>query len=365
MSATFHTANQVEFKGFALTDPSAWSDLSLISYKPKTFRDEDVELVISHCGVCGSDVHTLTQGWGNIRLPLVPGHEIVGKVTRVGSKVTEFKVGDRVGVGAQIGSCMQCRACKSDNENYCLKMIDTYNDVYPDGVITQGGYSTAIRAHERFVFKIPDAVESRHAASMFCAGLTVYSPLRTNGVGPGTRVGVMGIGGLGHYAVLFAKAMGAEVWAFTHSPSKLEDAKKMGADHVISTHDEDFYKPLEGTLDILISTIDVFRPDRPLKSYLSMLFVHGKFINVGLPDKNNPLPTMHAFDLQPNGCFIGGSHIGSKAECMEMLKLAAEKGVKPWIQEVPMSQAKVAVEAVRSGEVRYRYVLTQDIVPFE
>lgn len=219
---------------------------------------------------------------------------------------------------------------------------------------------------------------------MLCAGLTVFSPLRTNGAGPGKKVGVIGIGGLGHYAVLFAKALGAEVYAFTHSASKLEDAKKMGADHVISTHAEvrrsrtpytqmisthsiaqDFYKPYQGELDLLISTIDVFRPDRPLKTYLSMLFVHGKFINVGLPDHDNPLPPMHAFDLQPNGAFIGGSHIGSKVECMEMLKLAAEKGVKPWIQEVPMSQAKVAIEAVRAGNVRYRYVLTQDIAPVE
>ncbi|KAF9821676.1 hypothetical protein IEO21_00522 [Rhodonia placenta] len=351
----------VEFKGFALTDPAAWNELSLYSYKPKTFLDEDVELAITHCGVCGSDVHTLTQGWGNTRLPLVVGHEIVGNVTRVGAKVTEFKVGDRVGIGAQIGSCMQCRRCQTGNENYCLKLIDTYNDVYADGVVTQGGYSTAIRAHERFVFKIPDAIESKDAASMFCAGLTVFSPLKANGAGPGKKVGVVGIGGLGHYAVLFAKALGAEVYAFTHSLSKLEDAKKMGADHVISTHDEDFYKPYQGELDLIISTIDVFRPDRPLKVYLSMLFVHGKFINVGLPNNDNPLPPMHAFDLQPNGAFIGGSHIGSKTECLEMLELAAEKGVKPWIQEVPMSQAKVAIEAVKSGKVRYRYVLTQDI----
>ncbi|KZT11120.1 GroES-like protein [Laetiporus sulphureus 93-53] len=353
----------LEFKGYAMTDPDQYSALSLISYQPKTFQEDDVEIAITHCGVCGSDVHTLSQGWGNSRLPLVVGHEIIGKVTRVGSKVKDFKVGDRAGVGAQIGSCMDCKRCKTDNENYCLKMIDTYNDVYPDGVIAQGGYSTGIRAHQRFVFKIPDAIESRHAASMFCAGLTVYSPLKYNGCGPGKKVGVLGIGGLGHYAVLFAKAMGAEVYAFTHSESKLEDAKKMGADHVISTHNDDFHKPLEGELDILISTADVFREDRPFKSYLSMLFVHGKFINVGLPNRDNPLPRMHAFDLQPNGVFIGGSHIGNKLECQEMLELAAEKGIKPWIEELPMSQAKAAIEGVKSGKVRYRYVLTQDIAP--
>ncbi|CCM04509.1 uncharacterized protein FIBRA_06690 [Fibroporia radiculosa] len=358
--------SELEFKGYALTDPAAWNEFSLVSYPPKTFLADDVELAITHCGICGSDVHTLTQGWGGLsHLPLVVGHEIIGIVKRVGANVSEFKPGDRVGVGAQIASCMECKRCKSGNENYCMKMIDTYNDVYPDGVITQGGYSTAIRAHQQFVFHIPEAIASKDAATMLCAGLTVFSPLLRNDAGPGKKVGVIGIGGLGHYAVLFAKALGAEVYAFTHSPSKLDDAKKMGADHVISTHDDDFYKAYDGELDILISTIDVFRPDRPLKVYLSMLGVHGKFINVGLPDHNNPLPPMHAFDLQPNGAFIGGSHIGSKTECLEMLRVAAERGVKPWIEELPMSQAKVAIEAVRSGKVRYRYVLTQDIAPVQ
>ncbi|KZT74064.1 GroES-like protein [Daedalea quercina L-15889] len=349
----------VEFKGYALTDPSAWSTFNLVNYQPKTFQEDDVELAITHCGVCGSDVHTLSQGWGTTgTLPLVVGHEIVGIATRVGANVKEFKVGQRVGVGAQIGSCMKCKRCKHGNENYCLDgMIDTYNSYYPDGVFAQGGYSTAIRAHQQFVFAIPDAIESKDAASMFCAGLTVYSPLRRNGAGPGKKVGVMGIGGLGHYAVLFAAAMGAEVYVFTHSESKLDDAKKMGATRA------DFYKPFIGELDILISTIDVFRPDRPLKTYMSMLDVHGKFINVGLPDSDNPLPQMHAFDLQPSGAFIGGSHIGSKDDCNAMLKLAAEKNVKPWIQELPMSRAKEAVENVKAGKVRYRYVLTQDIAP--
>ncbi|EED77109.1 predicted protein [Postia placenta Mad-698-R] len=348
-------STQVEFKGYALTDPKRWSDLEVVSFKPKTFKSDDVEIAITHCGVCGSDVHTLTQGWGESKLPLVVGHEIVGKATRVGDNVKDIKVGDRVGVGAQIGSCMSCRECKSDYENYCANGIPTYNGEYPDGVVSQGGYATAIRAHQQFVFPIPDEIESRHAASMLCAGLTVYSPLRTHGAGPGKRVGVIGIGGLGHYAILWAKAMGAEVYAFTHDHGKMEDIKKMGADHV------DYHKPLARTLDLLVSTRDVFNPEMSLDAYLSMLYVHGKFITVGIPDANNPLPAIHPFSLAPNGCMIGGSAIGSKKECLEMLELARSKGVQPWIEEIPMHDVKKALEGLKQNKVRYRYVLTQDI----
>ncbi|EMD37733.1 hypothetical protein CERSUDRAFT_105645 [Gelatoporia subvermispora B] len=354
-------AKQLQFKGYALTDPSRWTDLKITEFKPKNFEPEDVEIAITHCGVCGSDVHTLTQGWGESKLPLVAGHEIAGKVVRVGDKVTEFKPGDRVGVGAQIGSCLQCRACKSHYENYCPKAIDTYNAEYPDGIVTQGGYATAIRAHERYVFPIPDEIESRHAATMMCAGLTVYSPLKTWGAGPGKKVGIMGIGGLGHYAVMWAKAMGAEVYAFTHDPSKIGDCQKLGADHVIDMTEKEFWKPLAGTLDLIISTIDVFEKNMPLSSYLSMLYVHGKFITCGIPDASNHLPPLHSFDLGGNGCLVGGSHVGSKKEILEMLELARSKGIRPWIEELPMKDVAKALEGVKDNKVHYRYVLTQDI----
>ncbi|KAI0351035.1 GroES-like protein [Trametes cingulata] len=358
----------IMFRGYALTDPTKWSDLQIIEFNPKTFQPEDVEIAITHCGVCGSDLHTVTQGWGESKLPLVVGHEIVGTATRVGAKVTSIKPGDRVGVGAQIGSCLDCRRCKMDCENYCTEMIETYNDEYQDGVITQGGYSTAIRAHERFVFPIPDGVESRDAASMLCAGLTVFSPLKTYGAGPGKAVGIIGIGGLGHYAVLFAKALGAEVYAFTHDASKISDIKKMGADRVINTSEkasihamDDFHKDFSGTLDIIISTLDTYTSNTPLSDFLSMLFVHGKFISVGVPNADTPLPQIHPFDLMPSGALLGGSHIGSKAECLEMLKLAEEKGVKPWIEELPMKEAGTALRNLYNNKVRYRYVLTQDL----
>ncbi|TFK82821.1 GroES-like protein [Polyporus arcularius HHB13444] len=351
----------IEFKGYALTDPTKWTDLKVIEFQPKTFQADDVELTITHCGVCGSDVHTLTQGWGDAKLPLVAGHEIVGLVTRVGDNVKEFKPGDRVGVGAQIGSCLSCRACKDGYENYCLQAISTYNAEYPDGVVTQGGYSTAIRAHQQFVFPIPKEIDSVHAASMLCAGLTVYSPLKTHGCGPGKKVGIVGIGGLGHYAVLWAKAMGAEVYAFTHDDSKVDDIKKMGADHIVNTQKKEFWKDYPQTFDILLSTRDVMGDKMPLGDFLSMLYVHGRFITVGLPDSDDPLPSLHAFDFTSNGCLVGGGHIGSKQECLEMLELARSKGIKPWVEEMPMHDVGKALQNVHDNKVRYRYVLTQDL----
>ena len=268
-----HLSVSTEYLGISLTqvicacvttDPQKPTDLEVTNFEPKRFTDDDVEIAITHCGVCGSDVHTLKQGWGDSKLPLVVGHEIVGHARRIGQNVKDIKPGDRVGVGAKIGGCLSCRQCNSGYENYCPKGISTYvsiceqicrihlltlkdrhlrrhvlqNSQYPDGIVTQGGYATAIRAKQRFVFPIPDALESRYACSMLCGGLTVFSPLKTNGAGPGKRVGVIGIGGLGHYAILFAKALGAEVFAFTHSHDKMEDAKKLGADHVVDTNNK-------------------------------------------------------------------------------------------------------------------------------
>ncbi|KAG8944393.1 NADP-dependent alcohol dehydrogenase [Tulasnella sp. 424] len=349
----------VIFKGYAVIDPKNWDQFEVIEYQPKTWEETDVELRITHCGVCGSDVHTINpEGWKNTRYPIVPGHEIVGVATRVGSQVSGIKVGDRVGVGAQIWSCAGCRACKDGQENYCPQMTDTYNAQYPDGVITQGGYSTAIRARHRFVFPIPDGVESKDAASMLCGGLTVYSPLVRNGCGPGKKVGIVGVGGLGHYAILFAKALGAEVYAFTRSDKKADDIKKLGADHIVITSEEGWNKPLQMSLDLIISTADTSH-NFPISDYLSMLWVNSSFIAVGLPDDD--LPAVNAFTLLNNGSKIGGSHIGTKEECIEMLKLAAEKGVKPWIEELPMKDATKAIQGVKNGKARYRYVLTQDL----
>ncbi|CDO73035.1 hypothetical protein BN946_scf185007.g89 [Trametes cinnabarina] len=326
-------------------DTSAWSDLQVVTFKPKDLGPEDVELAITHCGVCGSDIHVLKQHWGNTGdKPVIVGHEIVGKVTHVGERVKSVRPGDRVGIGGGLDSCRECRACAAGYENYCPRLVITPNAAHYDGVSTQGGFATGARAHESFVFPIPDGVESRHAASMMCGGLTVFSPLRLYACGPGRKVGVLGIGGVGHYAILFAKAMGAEVYAFTRGTAKAADAREMGADHVVDTTAEGWWEPYNLTLDIIISTIDRLAPGMTLPDILGMLFVHGKFVAVGLPPLDEPLPPVHPFMLGKNGSSLSGTLVGSKSDAQTMLQLAADKHVVPWIEELPMSQAKVALE---------------------
>lgn len=299
--------------------------------------------------------------------PVIPGHEIVGKVTKVGKNVKDVKVGDRVGVGAQVGSCMNCTSCNSNFENYCLgdgkkSGVDTYNARYADGSAAQGGYSTAIRAHERFVFPIPDAITSEDAASMFCAGLTVFSPLLRNSCGPNKEVGVVGLGGLGHYAVLFAKALGANVTVISHSPKKEADAKKMGADHFISTgKNPEWYKEFghqRKPMDIIINTASSAAVD--LANMLSTVAVYGALVQVGMPEDEWKVRAQH---FAGNGASMQGSHIGSKEDVKKMLALAAEKNLKPWIEVLDMKECSKAIKRVNDNDIRYRFVLKQDIEP--
>merc|ERR1712225_94696 len=310
---------QTSFKGYAIHDTKKWTDFQVVDFQPKRMEDYDVEIKITYCGVCGSDVHTITGGWSeDIITPMITGHEIVGKVTAVGPKVKEFKVGDRAGVGAQAWSCMDCNRCKSDNENYCKSQVDTYNAKYPHtGDIAHGGYSTGCRVHEQFVFPIPDNLEDKYAAPMLCGGLTVYSPLVRHGA-------------------------------------------KMGAKNFVNTSDEDWVKQAGEDFDLIVSTRDVAE-GFPIDDFLSILNVHGKFVTCGLPD--NPLPQIPAFAFASNGAFFGGTHIGNKKECVEMLKLAASKGIKTWVEELSMKDASKAVQGVKDNKVRYRYVLKQDIDP--
>jgi len=347
------------FEGFQVESHEHWSDFKKLPIKPKKFEDRDVDIKIDACGVCGSDVHTITGGWGDIsdNLPLTVGHEVVGKVVKTGSKVTTLKVGDRVGVGAQIWACLECKNCKNDNENYCPKQIDTYGAPSTDGTITQGGYASHIRAHEYFTFKIPDAIPTYQAAPMLCAGITVYSPLVRAGTGPGKTVAIVGIGGLGHFALLWAHALGATVYALSHTPNKKDDALKLGADHFICTGDKDWSKPLAFTFDFILNTADMTHTFN-LTEYMSTLAVNGTFHNVGLPDK--PLPQLMAQDFVSNGCSIGASHIGSRPEMEAMLKLAADKKLEPIIETLDISEkgCKEAVERVKKNDVRYRFTLT-------
>ncbi|PPQ71149.1 hypothetical protein CVT26_010843 [Gymnopilus dilepis] len=343
------------WKGYAVHDTSRWDQLKLINFEPKRMEDYDIDIKIEYCGICGSDLHTITGGWGeDVMLPLIPGHEITGHVVRVGPAVTEFKVGQRVGVGAQICSCFECVPCKTDNENYCPDKVDTYNAKYPNGDIAWGGYGTAIRAHERFVFPIPDGMSLDHAAPFLCAGLTVFSPMIRNGLGPGKRLGVVGVGGLGHFAIQFGKALGAEVVVFSRSNSKEKDARELGASHFVATADENFADPWKLKLDLIICTADVSK-GIPLNKLLTTLVVNGRFIMAALPDDH--LPAINSFELANNGALLGGCHIGSKKEILEMFKVAVEKNVKSVIEVRPMKDVGQALQSVANNRVRYRMVL--------
>ncbi|KAL0090173.1 chaperonin 10-like protein [Phycomyces blakesleeanus] len=320
----------------------------------KAFDDYAVEMDITHCGICGSDIHTIDSGWGPTDYPCVVGHEITGVCTRVGKKVKKVKVGDRIGVGAQSGSCLECENCKNGDENLCSKgMIPTYNGRWPNGDKSFGGYADKWRGHEHFVFKVPENMSNEIAATFFCAGVTTYSPLKRFGVKPGDKVGVIGIGGLGHYGLQWAKAMGASVVALSHSERKRADAKELGCDDYILTTDKKSMNEHSGTFTHILSTS--FGSNFDWESYLGLLKTNGNFIIVGIPE--TPLTGIPAMMLAMHQISIVGSVIGSPAVIEDMLNFAAAHNVKPWISKYPMKEANEAVKAMREGKARYRFVL--------
>ncbi|KAF2281444.1 GroES-like protein [Westerdykella ornata] len=344
---------------FTVTDIKTWSNFKRQEVPLKKFEDHDIDIAVEACGVCASDIHTITGGWStDIPLPLCVGHEIIGKAIRVGPKVKNIKVGDRVGVGAQIWADLTCPQCKSDNENYCPNQIDTYGGKYPDGTVTHGGYSSHVRAHEYFTFKIPDNLETTIAAPMLCAGLTTYSPLKRLGAGPGKKVAIVGLGGLGHFGVLWSVALGAETYVISHSERKREDALKLGAKDFIVTNKEGWANDWKFTFDFIINTADATHHFN-LKDYFSTLKVNGTFHMVGFPDE--PLKELPVTAFAPNGCFMGASHIGSRPEMEEMFELASKQNIKSWVQTIDISEegCKEAVERLYKNEnVRYRLCLT-------
>ncbi|KAG2177400.1 hypothetical protein INT44_007911 [Umbelopsis vinacea] len=321
----------------------------------KTFQDNDVDMKITHCGICGSDIHTIDSGWGPTNYPCVVGHEITGVCTAVGKNVTHIKVGDRIGVGAQSGSCGQCDDCKSGHENTCSsgKSTFTYNSKWPTGEEAYGGYADKWRGHSNFVFKIPDNMSNEIAATFFCAGVTTYAPLKRYNVTKGSKVGVIGIGGLGHFAVQWAKAMGAEVVALSHSDKKRGDAAQLGCSDYVVTSNKDEMKQHTSSLTHIICTAYSTHFDWPAN--LSLLKTNGTFILVGLPEA--PMSGIPAGLLAMKQITLCGSIIGSPSDIQEMLDFAAKTGVKPWIQKYPMSEVNKAIEDFREGKPRYRFVL--------
>ncbi|KAI9322512.1 chaperonin 10-like protein [Dichotomocladium elegans] len=329
--------------------PLEWREFQL-----KKFEDYDIEMDVTHCGVCGSDIHTLDSGWGPSDYPCVVGHEIVGVVTRVGAKVENLKVGDRAGVGAQCGSCQECNNCKNRSENICQgKAVYTYNDHWSTGDKTYGGYADKWRGDSRFAFKVPDNMTNEVAATFFCAGVTTYAPLKRYGVKKGDRVGVVGIGGLGHFAVQWAKAMGAEVVALSSSDRKREDAMALGCDDYVVLSDQDAMKKQAGSFSHIICTS--FGNNFDWTLFLSSIKFNGHFIMVALPDE--PLAGIPAMLLASRQISLVGSIIGSPREIEEMLEFAAQHNVKPWLNKYSMKDAPAAVQAMRDGKARYRIIL--------
>ncbi|MGN8131813.1 NAD(P)-dependent alcohol dehydrogenase [Paenarthrobacter sp. 22069] len=336
----------------AYASPSATEDLVATTIERREVGPHDVMIEIKFAGICHSDIHTVRGDWGPQQYPLVPGHEIAGIVSEVGSAVTKHAVGDRVGVGCMVNSCKECVNCLQGEEQYCLKgMVGTYGAVDRDGTITQGGYSTHVVVTEDFVVTIPEGVELDVAAPLLCAGITTYSPLRHWGAGPGKKVAVVGLGGLGHMAVKLAHAMGAEVTVLSQSLKKQEDGLKLGADHYFATSDENTFSELAGSFDLIINTVSA---SIDISSYLGLLKLDGALVNVGAPAE--PLP-VNAFALIGGRRSFAGSMIGGIRETQEMLNFCAEHHLGAEIEVIPAEKINEAYERVLASDVRYRFVI--------
>ena len=323
-----------------------------ITINRRDLSPKDVLIDIKYCGICHSDIHHVHEEWGKQVYPLVPGHEIAGVVALVGSDVKKYKIGDQVGVGCMVDSCHECVNCKKGEEQYCLKgNTGTYGTIDRYGELTQGGYSTSIVVTEDFVLKIPDSISLDVAAPLLCAGITTYSPLHHWNVGPGKKVAVVGLGGLGHMAVKIAHAMGAEVTVLSHSSKKKEDALKLGADKYCDTSDSESFKKLSGYFDFILNTVSA-KVD--INSYLSLLSVNGVMVNVGAPGE--PL-SVNAFSLIMGRKSFAGSVIGGIRETQEMLNFCAEHKIGADIEVISADKIDEAYERVLNSDVKYRFVI--------
>lgn len=342
-------AKEVRAFGTEAADKS----LQQININRRIPTPHDVEIEILYCGVCHSDLHTARNEWHGTVYPCVPGHEIVGKVVSVGKHVSKFKVGDHAAVGCMVDSCRECQYCKEDLEQYCEEgNTATYNS--PDrhlGTQTFGGYSESVVVDEAFVLRVPENLDLAAAAPLLCAGITTYSPLKHWNVGPGKKVGIVGIGGLGHMAVKLAKAMGAEVIVFTTSASKVEDAKRLGADDVVLSKDKDQMQRYAGKLHFLLDAVSA---QHDVNAYLRQLRVDGVLVLVGAPE--HPLPVA-AFSLIPFRRTFAGSMIGGIAETQEMLDFCGKHNIVSDIEMINIQQINDAYERLLKGDVRYRFVI--------
>jgi uncharacterized zinc-type alcohol dehydrogenase-like protein len=332
-----------QISGFAAH--AAGAELLPFRYDPGELGLQEVEIGITHCGICHSDLHLISNDWGMSQFPFIPGHEIIGTVTAVGSQVRTLKAGQRVGLGWQSNSCGECEWCTRGLENLCPQSEGTC-------VHRHGGYATRVRANARFVVKIPDTLPSEQAAPLLCAGITVYNPMREHRVNPSSRVGIVGIGGLGHLAIQFARVFGAEVTAFSTSAAKEDEARALGAHNFVNTRESKAMKEVAGTQDFILNTANA---DQDWGVYIQTLRPTGTLCFVGVP----PSPvSLQAFPLISGIRSVTGSPIGSPHRLREMFDVAARHGVKAMTESFAMAKANEAIEKVKKNKVRYRAVLS-------
>jgi alcohol dehydrogenase (NADP+) len=336
-------------RGFAAD--SATSQLKQFDFTRRALGKSDVMIDIAYCGVCHSDIHQVLDEWGGSLYPMVPGHEIVGHVRSVGSDVTAFKPGQVVGVGCMVNSCRECTSCKRDLEQFCEKgMVPTYNGTERDGKTpTYGGYSESIVVNQEFVLRVPTNLDLSATAPLLCAGITTYSPLKHWKVGKGQKVGIIGLGGLGHMGVKFANAFGCQTVVITHSPKKTQDALKLGAHEVIVSSDPKAMQEAAGSFDFLLNTAS---SAGNFDGYLNLLKMDATMVLVGVPEKAAQLP---AFSLISRRRSLAGSAIGGIAETQEMLDFCGKHNITSQVEVIPMQQINQAYERMLKGDVRYRF----------
>ncbi|WVZ22022.1 hypothetical protein V8G54_000566 [Vigna mungo] len=337
--------------GWAATDTSG--TLSPFHFSRRENGVDDVTVQILFCGVCHSDLHTVKNDWGFTTYPVVPGHEIVGVVTKVGNNVKYFKAGDKVGVGVIVESCKECECCQQDLENYCPRPVFTYNSPYYDGTRTQGGYSNIVVVNQRYVLRFPDNLPLDAGAPLLCAGITVYSPMKYYGMTePGKHLGVAGLGGLGHVAIKIGKAFGLKVTVISGSPNKEAEAVgTLGADSFVLSSDPAKMKAAMGTMDYIIDTISAVHSLTPL---LGLLKLNGKLITVGLPSKPLEVPI---FQIAAGRKLVGGSNFGGIKETQEMLDFCGKHNITANIELINIDQINTAMERLGKGDVKYRFVI--------
>ncbi len=340
----------IKVHGYAAQQAKA--SLGPYSFERREPSDYDVVIDIGYCGICHTDIHQVGDEWGGSKFPMVPGHEITGTVSQVGPKVTRYKAGNRVGVGCFVNSCRKCGPCSKNLEQYCTEgMVTTYNGTEKDGTPTQGGYSNKIVVDENYVLSIPDNLPLDKAAPLLCAGVTLYSPLIHWKAGPGKKVAIIGLGGIGHMGVKLAHALGAEVTVLSHSLKKQEDGKKLGADYFYATSDPKTFEKLKGYFDLMINTVSA---ELDWNHYLDLLALDGAMVVVGIPEKETPVGS---YSLVAGRRSLAGSLIGGIKETQEMLNFCSKNNIASEIEVIPIQKVNEAYKRILVSDVRYRFVI--------